>query len=251
MPKINTVTADAALARFKGHSLKETVKDATEIGNIPNVGGIQALLCGLAFAAGRARRAAKINKADFTTEYDAFAASYYSWPGRKAPSTASRDQYVSKYGAFVEAGLAAWDATPVVAAAIDTADVTLSWRAGKVRELAKASKSPSPAEIRKAFAITESSGGNKGRTQGGRVKSLLASIEKLANDGAFRKALPTFGKVNHSAIIEIVQAALSMRTEIATTAKGDAAKKEAAKLKKLNASVAALPQPEGSRKASN
>jgi hypothetical protein len=241
MPKINTVTAADALAKFKGMSLGETVKAAAELGNIPNTGGIQSLLCGLAFQAGRAARAKKLATYSFADQYDAFAAAYYSWSGRTAPSKASREQYVSKFNAFAEAGLKPWDATPIVVTAIDMRDQNLSWKAGRVRELVKGDKPPPAAEVKKAFEVTEGNSRPAGRSVEANLKGVLNSIEKLAMDRKFIKGLAEAGSLKLEAMRTIFDGAQALR-DVYVSGAGKAVKPKMAKLQdKVIAGIKALP----------
>lgn len=240
------ITGEQAIKRFDGKNLQQIGKEAEALGTSGNQTSITALMCGLAFAAGRAAKAKKLAKYDFKSEYDTFTERFYR--GRDMPSTSTSKVYLSNYTAFVEAGMKEWG-EPIAVAALNTqgsakVPVTLSWKAGQMRKLLEKDAAPSADELKAAFTRKVKTGGTKARNHAGRIVGLLNAVEAYADDG-FIAAMPTFGTLKAGILRELFEAAYQMRVELEKVAKaGDDKKKAAKAAKDLAAKINKMPKPD-------
>lgn len=214
MPKVNMITGEEAVKEYDGKNLQQLLTEVEKLGRVS--GGIQQHLMGMAFAVGHAYRKAKaIPKAPFDTYYDQFVNTHYAMAGKKMPSPDSITGYKSWYGAFAKAGMKTdWDAAPLVKAAIDVRDVTLSWKAGKINEALKLEKEPSPADIKKLLTPKVGSGGGSrtsGRNVDGILKGIINRTDKIANDKRFMKAVPEMSSVRVEALRSIFDGVQALR----------------------------------------
>lgn len=140
--KMDMATATAALKDVKGLNLKQVHAALLREAANPSAQQGERKLMSLAFAHGRALRATgkPFAKGEFDAPFDVYAKAH--WQPVDMPGEATLRQYRSRYGAFCEAGLVAWDAEPVVRQVIAVKAMNLSDRASRMRSLTQEKGKP-------------------------------------------------------------------------------------------------------------
>lgn len=138
-PKFIIDKAGAAEAmKLVGKPLKAVNEAFDKMAASPSAGKLQRFLCGYFFAYGLAmKKDASLDKANaeevkkrYVERFDTFAAVHWS-----DTSVGTLKGYRSYYAAFYEASFAKGDMKPAVTACLEIANVQLTWRAGRIREL--------------------------------------------------------------------------------------------------------------------
>lgn len=259
-PNVKPLIFDKAEARktmatYKGKSLKDIGKSMKSLASTLTEGGIQRSLFAAAFWSGVALRKTGATSGNFNDEFDVFAKDHW---GAAPPDADTLKTYRSQYNAAFEAGMAPFNAAPVIEHCISILNIRMSERATTTRKLLKdesgkprtAANPPSIATIEAAFAPKPGRTGTHTQSAEGVCSGLInAGVNAAGNPEVQKYLLDPANAATALVVKPFLDAAVASRMAAIPHMKAGSKSRKGYEdsIAKVNAAVAAVSAANGRR----
>ena len=216
----------AILAKYnKMSTFKDTMAEATDLGNTLTTGGVTQRMMALSFREGLIAREKKMATHDVAPMFDAFASGWYGKDkglGRKPLDAKSRKTMIGAYQHFTNAGLRGEGWRPLVTGIMEMTNTPVSTRGAKIGALLEkeewATKAPDANAIAVATGKKKSGGKGKPKPYNGKgvLRGLCSNGEGYAEKAdfvAWLQARPVYAPLVRDYLEAVAAIRLAMLNE--------------------------------------